>query len=165
VRAGMSVRRPYPAGQPFWRRDGAVSRTISLFAAPPGRWRLGSASPSSCRRRDRIGVQWLAARHEVAASGVPGPGSPHPQVVCGRFCKRPEGLGGHGMRVMSEVTNLEGMHTMTEHRVELGRAEVEALLRDDPDFVRTPVRATMQEVLEAESSETVGAATASRRRR
>jgi hypothetical protein len=69
------------------------------------------------------------------------------------------------MRVMSEVANLEGMHTMTEHRVELGRAEVEALLRDDPDFVRTPVRATMQEVLEAERSETVGAATASRRRR
>jgi putative transposase len=62
------------------------------------------------------------------------------------------------MRVMSEVTDPEGMHTMTTRQAKLDAAQIKALVRGDADFVRTLVRTTMQEVLEAEMSETLGAA-------
>ena len=39
-----------------------------------------------------------------------------------------------------------------------GSADLKALIASDPDFVRTLVRAALQEVLEAEMTETVGAA-------
>ena len=39
-----------------------------------------------------------------------------------------------------------------------GTADLKALVASDPDFIRVLVRAALQEVLEAEMSETLGAA-------
>jgi putative transposase len=47
---------------------------------------------------------------------------------------------------------------MTKGQGKSGKLDVKALLTADPDFVREIVRATLQEVLEAEMTETVGAA-------
>jgi transposase-like protein len=62
------------------------------------------------------------------------------------------------MRVMSNVTEPVRVHTMTRERGRAGRPGVKALLTADPGFVREIVRATRQAVLEAEMTETVGAA-------
>jgi putative transposase len=47
---------------------------------------------------------------------------------------------------------------MTSKDATRGTAELKALVASDPDFVRTLMRAALQEVLEAEMTETVGAA-------
>ena len=62
------------------------------------------------------------------------------------------------MRVMSDVTEPVRVHTMTKEQGKSGKLDVKGLLAADPDFVREIVRATLQEVLEAEMTETVGAA-------
>jgi hypothetical protein len=69
-----------------------------------------------------------------------------------------------GMRVMSDVTDPDQRkHTMTETR---GKAEIidaKAVLADDDAFIRTVVRAALQEVLEAEMPELWARARASGR--
>ena len=63
------------------------------------------------------------------------------------------------MRVMFDVTNPdEGKHTMTERKGKAEGIDVKALLTGDEAFIRTVVRAALQEVLEAEMTEAVGAA-------
>jgi putative transposase len=47
---------------------------------------------------------------------------------------------------------------MTKEQGKAGKLDVKALLTADPNFVREIVRAALQEVLEAEMTETVGAA-------
>jgi hypothetical protein len=62
------------------------------------------------------------------------------------------------MRVMFDITDPDQRkHTMTEKK---GRAEVidvKGLLAGDDVFIRTVVRAALQEVLEAEMTEAMGA--------
>jgi transposase-like protein len=50
------------------------------------------------------------------------------------------------------------MHTMTERKGKGEAIDVKALLTGDEAFIRTVVRAALQEVLEAEMTEAVGAA-------
>jgi hypothetical protein len=45
------------------------------------------------------------------------------------------------------------MHTMTGKKVKSGTIDVKALLAGDEEFLRAPVRAALQEVLEVEMSE------------
>jgi hypothetical protein len=62
------------------------------------------------------------------------------------------------MRVMFNVTDPdEREHTMTEKKGKAGGINVKALLAGDDAFIRAVVRAALQEVLEAEMSEAVGA--------
>jgi transposase-like protein len=69
-----------------------------------------------------------------------------------------ERLSGH-MRVMFDVTDPDQRkHTMTERKVKSEGIDVKALLAGDDAFLRTVVRAALQEVLEAEMTEAVGAA-------
>ena len=53
---------------------------------------------------------------------------------------------------------------MTVKDATRGTADLKALVASDPDFVRTLMRTALQEVLEAEMTETVGAAKGERRR-
>jgi putative transposase len=62
------------------------------------------------------------------------------------------------MRVMFDVTDPdERKHTMTEKKGKAEGIDVKGLLAGDDAFIRTVVRAALQEVLEAEMSEAVGA--------
>jgi putative transposase len=62
------------------------------------------------------------------------------------------------MRVMFDVTDPdERKHTMTERKVKSEGIDVKALLAGDDAFPRTVVRAALQEVLEAEMTEALGA--------
>ena len=63
------------------------------------------------------------------------------------------------MRVMLEVTDpLEEMHTMTKVESKGSRIDLKGLLAEDADVLRTLMRTALQEVLEAEMADTVGAA-------
>lgn len=62
------------------------------------------------------------------------------------------------MRVMFDVTDPdERKHTMTERKGKAEGIDVKALLARDGAFLRTVVKAALQEVLEAEMTEAVGA--------
>jgi transposase-like protein len=62
------------------------------------------------------------------------------------------------MRVMFNVTDPdERKHTMTEQKGKAEGIDVKAVLAGDEAFIRTAVRAALQEVLEAEMTEAVGA--------
>jgi transposase-like protein len=50
------------------------------------------------------------------------------------------------------------MHTMTKSQGKSGTIDVKALLREDEEFLRALVRTALQEVLEAEMTEALGAA-------
>src|SRR6202011_3557539 len=49
------------------------------------------------------------------------------------------------------------MHTMTKSQGKSGTIDVKALLREDEEFLRALVRTALQEVLEAEMTEALGA--------
>src|ERR1700744_4654976 len=62
------------------------------------------------------------------------------------------------MRGMSQSPDpLARMHTMTKRQGKSGTIEVKALLREDEEFLRALVRTALQEVLEAEMTEALGA--------
>src|SRR4051812_23519807 len=62
------------------------------------------------------------------------------------------------MRVMSQSPDpLARMHTTTKRQAKSGTIDVKALLAEDEEFLRTLVRAALQEVLEAEMTEALGA--------
>src|ERR1700746_3814152 len=52
---------------------------------------------------------------------------------------------------------LARMHTMTGKKVKPGTIDVKALLAGDEEFLRALVRTALEEVLEAEMTETLGA--------
>src|SRR6201993_4509827 len=52
---------------------------------------------------------------------------------------------------------LARMHTMTKRQGKSGTIDVKALLREDEEFLRALVRTALQEVLEAEMTEALGA--------
>jgi len=65
---------------------------------------------------------------------------------------------GHGMRVISQSPDpLARMHTMTKRQGKSGTIDVKALLAEDEEFLRALVRTALQEVLEAEMTEALGA--------
>src|SRR5438309_5845738 len=62
------------------------------------------------------------------------------------------------MRVMSQSPDpLARMHTMTKRQGKSGTIDVKALLAQDEEFLRALVRTALQEVLEAEMTEALGA--------
>src|SRR5207248_81044 len=62
------------------------------------------------------------------------------------------------MRVMSQSPDpLARMHTMTKRQGKTGTIDVKAVLAEDEEFLRALVRTALQEVLEAEMTEAVGA--------
>src|SRR5437588_12158581 len=62
------------------------------------------------------------------------------------------------MRVMRQSPDpLARMHTMTKRQGKSGTIDVKALLREDEEFLRALVRTALQEVLEAEMTEALGA--------
>src|SRR5258707_11692323 len=62
------------------------------------------------------------------------------------------------MRVISQSPDpLARMHTMTKRQGKSGTIDVKALLREDEEFLRALVRTALQEVLEAEMTEVLGA--------
>jgi Transposase, Mutator family len=62
------------------------------------------------------------------------------------------------MRVMSQSPDpLARMHTMTKKQGKSGTIDVKALLREDEEFLRALVRTALQELLEAEMAEVLGA--------
>ena len=62
------------------------------------------------------------------------------------------------MRVMSQSPDpLARMHTKTKRQGKSGTIDVNALLREDEEFLRALVRPALQEVLEAEMTEALGA--------
>jgi mutator family transposase len=62
------------------------------------------------------------------------------------------------MRVMSQSPDpLARMHTMTKRQSKSGTIDIKALLSEDEEFLRALVRTALQEVLEAEMTEALGA--------
>src|SRR6201994_2098305 len=62
------------------------------------------------------------------------------------------------MRVVAQSPDpLARMHTMTSKKVKSGTIDVKALLAGDEEFLRSLVRAALQEVLEVEMTEALGA--------
>ena len=62
------------------------------------------------------------------------------------------------MRVISRSPDpLARMHTMTKRQVKSGTIDIKALLREDEEFLRALVRTALQEVLEVEMTEALGA--------
>src|SRR5438309_3217758 len=62
------------------------------------------------------------------------------------------------MRVMRQSPDpLARMHTMTKRQGKSGTIDVKALLREDEEILRALVRTALQEVLEAEMTEALGA--------
>src|ERR1700747_963219 len=62
------------------------------------------------------------------------------------------------MRVISQSPDpLARMHTMTKRQGKSGTIDVKALLREDEEFLRALVRTALQEVLEGEMAEALGA--------
>src|SRR5580704_138517 len=62
------------------------------------------------------------------------------------------------MRVIGQSPDpLARMHTMTSKKVKSGTIDVKALLTGDEEFLRALVRTALQEVLEAEMTEALGA--------
>src|SRR5947208_1063075 len=62
------------------------------------------------------------------------------------------------MRVMSQSPDpLARMHTMTDRKGKSGTIDVKALLAGDEEFLRALMRTALQEVLEAEMTEALGA--------
>src|SRR5580700_6165451 len=55
------------------------------------------------------------------------------------------------------------MHTMTEKEHKAGRIDLKALVGKDREFLRELIRATLQEVLEAEMTDALGAAKGERK--
>lgn len=63
------------------------------------------------------------------------------------------------MRVMLNVTNpVEEMHTMTKFEGKTSRINLKGLLAEDDEFLRTLMQTALQEVLEADMADAVGAA-------
>jgi len=72
--------------------------------------------------------------------------------------QKPAEADGHGMRVMSQSPDpLARMHTMTKRQGKSGTIEVKAILAEDEEFLRALVRTALQEVLEVEMTEALGA--------
>src|ERR1700751_2196933 len=68
------------------------------------------------------------------------------------------------MRVISQSPDpLARMHTMTKRQGKSGTIDVKALLREDEEFLRALVRTELQEGLEAEMREALGAEKSERR--
>jgi Transposase, Mutator family len=62
------------------------------------------------------------------------------------------------MRVMSQSPDpLARMHTMTKRQGKSGTINLKAVLAEDEEFLRALVRTALQEVLEAEMTEALGA--------
>src|SRR5215831_15655927 len=62
------------------------------------------------------------------------------------------------MRVMKQSPDpLARMHSMTERKGKSGTIDVKALLAGDEEFLRALMRTALQEVLEVEMAETLGA--------
>src|SRR3977135_1080852 len=62
------------------------------------------------------------------------------------------------MRVMRQSPDpLARMHTMTKRQGKSGTIDVKALMAEDEEFLRALVRTALQEVLEAEMTEALGA--------
>src|SRR5271165_7493556 len=62
------------------------------------------------------------------------------------------------MRVISQSPNpLARMHPMTDRKGKSGTIDVKALLAGDEEFLRALVRTALQEVLEVEMTEALGA--------
>src|SRR5437773_5098108 len=62
------------------------------------------------------------------------------------------------MRVMSQSPDpLARMHTMTKRQGKSGTIDVKTVLAEDKEFLRALVRTALQEVLEAEMTEALGA--------
>jgi putative transposase len=62
------------------------------------------------------------------------------------------------MRVIGQSPDpLARMHTMTGKQVKSGTIDVKALLAGDEEFLRALVRTALEEVLEAEMTEALGA--------
>src|SRR5262249_8049034 len=62
------------------------------------------------------------------------------------------------MRVIGPSPDpLARMHTMTGKQVKSGKIDVKALLAGDEEFLRALVRTALEEVLEAEMTEALGA--------
>src|SRR6267154_4866514 len=72
--------------------------------------------------------------------------------------QKPAEADGHGMRVMSQSPGpLARMHTMTKRQGKSGTIDVKAILAEDEEFLRALVRTALQEVLEVEMTEALGA--------
>jgi len=74
-------------------------------------------------------------------------------------CKSPlkkEQRKGHGVHVMLSHP-YEREHTMTQEKGTSARANLKALMAEDKDFLREIVRETMQQLLEAEMTDALGA--------
>jgi transposase-like protein len=62
------------------------------------------------------------------------------------------------MRVMSQSPDpLARMHTMTKRQGRSGTIDIKAVLAEDEEFLRALARMALQEVLEAEMTEALGA--------
>ncbi len=61
------------------------------------------------------------------------------------------------MHVIAEITPLSREHTMTQKKSTAQGTNWKALLSEDADLMRELVRHVMQEILEAEMTETIGA--------
>src|ERR1700744_1211331 len=59
--------------------------------------------------------------------------------------------------ITQSLDPLARMHTMTKRQVKSGTIHVKVLLVEDDEFLRALVRTALQEVLEAEMSEALGA--------
>src|SRR5438477_5589760 len=78
-------------------------------------------------------------------------------VVSGRFCKGRWGGRSWYAGDAQSPDPLARMHTMTKRQGKTGTIDVKAVLAEDEEFLRALVRTALQEVLEAEMTEALGA--------
>ena len=75
-----------------------------------------------------------------------------------------EGGGGHGMRLIVEIDLNPGEgHTMTVRKLKAVPRRLEALVAQDRDLLKALVKEALEQVLEAEMTEFLGAARGTRR--
>src|SRR5438309_11792840 len=85
----------------------------------------------------------------VCGSGV------SPAEASSRRCRRIAGLAADGNRPV--INSAGGIRGMTKRQGKSGTIDVKALLAQDEEFLRALVRTALQEVLEAEMTEALGA--------
>src|SRR5689334_8408653 len=81
-----------------------------------------------------------------------------PRWLCPGSSAKAGKADGHGMRVIGQSPDpLARMHTMTKKQGRSGTIDIKAVLAEDEEFLRALVRTALQEVLEAEMTEALGA--------
>src|SRR6202011_4587996 len=144
---------PFPPADAHIRgcpaRTPALAARAAVSSMPPRAGACIRNDPRSASAR-RGGRSSPRPAHRPGLVRIPQPYGQNPSVVSGKFCK--SHCGG-----WQSPDPLARMHTMTKRHGKSGTIDIKALLAGDEEFLRALVRTALQEVLEAEMTEALGA--------